>query len=168
LEQNRFAACRRCALASGSTCITGAKCTCTDVGAPFQTCGDTCEPVFGCGCIDNDPARIRFGNPGQPDLFKIHGRFRIQSPMDPPADGFTIFLSNSTGIVYTATLQPGDLVGGKGRFEFTDPTAKHGAGASLLSRPRPRPSGCRCSPCSARCEQDRAASAAVRAGVLDR
>ena len=118
------------ALASGSSCIDGAKCTCLDTtGVPFQTCGDTCAPVFGCGCINNDPARIRFGNhPGDPGLFKIHGRFTIESPMDPPADGFTILVSNAAGIVYQATLHAGDLVGGKGRFKFQDPTAKHGAG----------------------------------------
>ena len=118
------------ALSTGSVCVSAAKCACNDTsGAPFQTCGDACAPVFGCGCINNDPARIRFGTkPGDPGLFKMHGRFEIESPMDPPADGFTILLSNADGIVYMATLHAGDLVGGKGRFKFADPTAKHGNG----------------------------------------
>ncbi len=118
------------ALSPGSFCINGARCLCPDLPTSgFQTCGGTCQTVSGCGCILNDPARIRFGNtPEQPGLLKIHGRFVFSGDMDPTADGFTFLLSNDAGIVYQASLLPGDLVGGKGRYKFIDPLAKQGLG----------------------------------------
>jgi hypothetical protein len=118
------------ALATGSFCVTGAKCTCPDT-APggFETCGAACTPVFGCRCIHNDPARITFAKtPGGLDLYKVHGRFLFDDAMDPPADGFTILLTNAAGIIYQGTLRPGDLVGRPGSFTFTDRGAKTGTG----------------------------------------
>ncbi len=118
------------ALAVGSTCIDGARCECpAGSAAGFPTCGAACETVFGCGCILDDPARIRFGKAGQPGVLKIHGRFVTASAMNPPAEDFTILLSNESGIVYRATLLPGDLAGDKGRFKFLDKAAKKGTGA---------------------------------------
>jgi hypothetical protein len=118
------------ALVAGSFCIDGARCICPDVApAGFQTCGATCAPVFGCGCIRNDPARIRFGrSAGAPDLLTIHGRFLVNDAMDPPSDGFTLLLVNTHGIVYQGTLRPGDLVGRPGRYGFSDHSAKTGGG----------------------------------------
>jgi hypothetical protein len=67
-----------------------------------ETCGTDCLLVEPCQPIEKDPARIRLDDNG-PDSFWIHGRFALQSTMDPSAEGFGVSLSNANGVVYRAT-----------------------------------------------------------------
>jgi hypothetical protein len=53
------------------------------------------------------------------------------SLVNPIEDGFSIGLSNEQGVIYSATLQPGDLVvrtRGPRSYVFKDATAKFGGG----------------------------------------
>jgi hypothetical protein len=84
-----------------------------------------------CQKMAQDPAIIRFGPPGEArDLLRAHGLIVPQSPIDPLSQEVFIMLTDSTGIVYRGSLIAGDLLGrGAGtRFEFTDQTARRGAG----------------------------------------
>ena len=97
----------------------------------LQTCGADCEPVFGCEPIGPDPSRIRFNDHG-PDLFTMHALFAAQTVAHPEAERFSIAIMNDNGVVYSGSLQPGDLTGRANsrnkRFRFVDKSARSGHG----------------------------------------
>ena len=77
---------------------------------------------------------IRFDDDGL-DVFTFHGRVALVpptlgGPVDPIADGFGVELSNDFGLIYQASLQPGDLEdAGELRYRFKDEGASYGAGS---------------------------------------
>jgi hypothetical protein len=90
-----------------------------------ETCGADCMLVEPCQPIENDPATIRFDDDGL-DSFWIHGRFKLQSVMDPSAEGFGVSLSNAGGPVYRATIDPEQFQRANGRYVFRDAGARRG------------------------------------------
>ena len=99
--------------------------------ATGPTCGADCQLVPPCQPILQDPSVIRFDKVGTRDFFKIYGRIPISLPINvnPVDDGFSVVLTNSNGVIYSATLGPNDLVDrGRNRYLFKDKTAKIGPG----------------------------------------
>ncbi len=97
----------------------------------IQTCGADCDLVFGCEPIGPDPSQIKFKENGL-DMFKMHALFTAQTVVHAKAEAFSIMIMNDNGIVYSASLLPGDLVGlansSKKRFRFADKGARRGDG----------------------------------------
>ncbi len=91
----------------------------------METCGADCLLVEPCQPIEKDPATIRFDDDGD-DAFWIHGRFALQSGMDPSAEGFGVSLSNGNGEIYRATIDAGQLQRANGRYVFRDPGVRRG------------------------------------------
>jgi hypothetical protein len=90
-----------------------------------ESCGADCMLVEPCQPIEKDPATIRFDEGGL-DSFWIHGRFALQSAMDPTVEGFGVSLSNSNGLIYRATIAPELLRRTNGRYIFRDAGARRG------------------------------------------
>jgi hypothetical protein len=99
----------------------GRRSECVSLG----TCGSECVFVNRCARIDKDPALIIFASsPDQLDKLVVHGRFVVEQEADLIREPFTVTLSNGSGMIYQASLVPGDLVArGKG-VAFKDKTAK--------------------------------------------
>ena len=100
---------------------------CVDPLNPLQsvlTCGLDCSLDSPCAIIQRDPAIVKFGELGRPDMLKIHGRFKLSSSIDPFAEGLSFLLANDLGDIYRATLQPGDLKADGKRYGFKDKTAR--------------------------------------------
>jgi hypothetical protein len=76
---------------------------------------------------------IRFRGNGL-DRFKFHGRVRLDppslgGPVDPVTSGFRFDLSNQYGLVYGASLYPGDFEPLRNLYyRFRDPEARYGNG----------------------------------------
>jgi hypothetical protein len=94
---------------------------------------------------------IRF-NGGGLDVFNFHGRMPLTpptlgGPVDPVNDTFTVKLSNDFGVIYQASLLPGDLEETAAlHYRFKDDAAVTGAGTRdglyhMLSRFRRYPDG---------------------------
>jgi len=98
---------------------------CADPDCTVETCGVDCTYIPQCGCIADDPAIIRVGNPG---FFKIHGRIPgTPGTIDPQGDGFAIQLTNQFGVLYQAELPPGSFIPrSHGRYRYKDKTANTG------------------------------------------
>jgi len=94
-----------------------------------QGCGLDCQPAAFCKAILNDPAVIKL-NGTDPDFFKFHGRVAVNpAVLNPVVDGFSVQLSNSSGIIYSGTLLPGDMIAkSPARYMWKDKTAKNGVG----------------------------------------
>ncbi|HYC55724.1 MAG TPA: DUF11 domain-containing protein, partial [Candidatus Binatia bacterium] len=94
------------------------------------TCSATCEIVPQCQPILNDPATIKFGKNGAPDMMSMHARFEPYTPIDLYTEPVRFSLSNANGVIYRASLFPGDMKGNsKGTsFKFTDSLARMGRG----------------------------------------
>ncbi len=97
--------------------------------AGSNSCDANCLFTNPCVSILNDPAIIRtYGEQkrGRPrkDFVKIHGRFIPNSPVDPYLEGFSFLLTNADGIIYTASLFPGDFEIKREEFRFKDKRAK--------------------------------------------
>ncbi|MEK7643434.1 MAG: DUF4215 domain-containing protein [Patescibacteria group bacterium] len=94
-----------------------------------------CVDAADCDCdlFERDPARIVFNvrNPAK-DHFKASGGIIPGEPFAPETKTVCFLLANATqGKIWSACLQPGDLVHGAGtakRWKFKDPTAKSGPG----------------------------------------
>jgi hypothetical protein len=97
-------------------------------------CTPECKEVLSlCSPIRNDPARIRFGNDGDPDKFWLHGRIEMpKDAMNPVEQRFGIMIENAQGVVFAAFLEEGDVQPSRAspgkRFFFVDKTAKRSAG----------------------------------------
>lgn len=86
-------------------------------------------------CLDEASAAptIRFRGNGL-DRFKFHGRVRLDppflgGPVDPTTSGFRFDLSNEHGLVYGASLYPGDFEPMRNLYyRFRDPEARYGNG----------------------------------------
>jgi len=76
---------------------------------------------------------IRFKGGGR-DRFKFHGRVRLDPPhlggeVDPVTSGFSVELHNASGIVYGASLFPGDMQPLRNLYyQFRDRDARYGYG----------------------------------------
>ena len=94
-----------------------------------QGCGLDCQPAAFCKAILNDPAVIKLNGTGA-DFFKFHGRVAVNpAVLNPLVDGFSVQLSNSSGIIYSGTLLPGDMIAkSAGRYFWKDKSAKNGVG----------------------------------------
>jgi hypothetical protein len=68
------------------------------------------------------------------DRFKFHGRVRLDpptlgGPLDPAVEAFAVELRNQLGMIYQASLFPGDLVPQPNLYyRFSDRAARRGAG----------------------------------------
>jgi len=100
--------------------------SCADPNNPevgIVTCGKDCQLDPACARIRRDPAFITFGKNGSPDRLRIHGRFKLSSPVDPLGEAMAFSLDNDHASIYRGELVPGDLKpAGKG-FAFKDATA---------------------------------------------
>jgi len=74
-------------------------------------------------------APISRTGPDKPDSLSVRSAFPVGTTID-AADDFSIVLRNSSGVVYSASLESGDLVLRGKTFSFTDRTARSGAGTS--------------------------------------
>jgi hypothetical protein len=97
-----------------------------------QTCGDTCEFVNGCKCVEDDPAIIKFGKSGKLDFLKIHGRVMVAlADVDPLVTGFGFHLGNANGTIYQADLPGSELIPRSfDRWKYKNKSAKAGADAN--------------------------------------
>jgi len=92
---------------------------------------DCDDPVCPCEPFERDPAQIRPRGPKAPTkyFFKAFGRIDPLTDIDPEHEGFGVVLTDSQGIVYTATLGPGLMQPtklGSRRWRFNDRNAKKG------------------------------------------
>lgn len=74
--------------------------------------------------------KIRFANAPRLDSIELHARIVPVGSIDPANEAFTVELSDVNGVLFTATLNPGDLVetnGGK-RWLYRNPAAKTAGG----------------------------------------
>ncbi len=74
--------------------------------------------------------KIRFANAPRLDSIELHARIVPVGSIDPANEAFTVELSDMNGVLFTATLAPGDLVetnGGK-RWLYRNPAAKTAGG----------------------------------------
>ena len=111
---------------------------CTDTvdndGDGALDCDDT-----DCSCLQilRDPAVIRFARThpksskmrSRPDFFRVHGRLEPETAHDVLAEGLTVMVTNTNGVIYKAELLPGDLKKHFGTFSFVDKAAARGEGA---------------------------------------
>ena len=101
-----------------------------DDGDGLVDCDDandcTCL-LFNAVCKHPCPAKIVF-RPDAPDKFRAQVAFDPTNPnLDPSTIKVGITLTNSNGIVFAATLQPGDMVRKSSRtWKFKDPGAING------------------------------------------
>jgi len=67
-----------------------------------------CPP---CPPIRREPSGIQFGPPGAGlDRFKSHGRVQLSAPVDDVTRARVAWLiTNASGVIYQASLRPGDL-----------------------------------------------------------
>ncbi len=107
--------------------------TSDDDGDGAIDCDDT-----DCGCLAilRDPAVIRFAanQPKsskarhRPDFFRVHGRLQPQTAHDARAEGVSVLVTNSNGVIYKAHLLPGDLDLHARTLSFKDKAAARGEG----------------------------------------
>lgn len=83
------------------------------------------QPTAGV-CHHNCPDKIRFGS--GLDLLDVKSGFAPSTVLNPSAEGFRIVLRNANGVIWQATLQPGDLVLRGRKFRFADKGARRGQG----------------------------------------
>jgi hypothetical protein len=77
-------------------------------------------------CHHNCPDKIRLSS--GIDSLDVKSGFPLSTQLDPANEGFRIVLRNANGVIYQATLLPGDLrLKGK-KFLFTDKAARRGTG----------------------------------------
>jgi hypothetical protein len=80
------------------------------------------------GPIPQDPAIILFRE-GRPDIFQAHGILEPHGvPIDPTSREIYITLDNEEGVVFAASLIPGDLFPGATTLRFRDRNALKGLG----------------------------------------
>ena len=97
----------------------------TPIPTPTPTPTPTPMPTTGI-CHHNCPDIIRL-RPGI-DQLQVKSGFAPGTILDPANESFRIVLRNANGIVYQATLQPGDLVPRGKAFVFKDNGARRGLG----------------------------------------
>ena len=137
---------------TNADCNTGGVCPpqcvnnmCVVVPPPLEMCGnmtdDDCDGKIDCmdpdcanlpPCIHRDPSSIRFGQPGAGlDLFSSHGKIKLRESVDVNSQEIGWELSNAQGVIYRASLRPGDLTPSVNPmlFSFQDPGARVGQGA---------------------------------------
>jgi hypothetical protein len=94
-------------------------------------CGGDCRFVEPCKTISSAPGTIRLKSTGM-DMLKLRGRVVVNPlGLNPVEEGFGVALSNPNGIIYEATLFPGDFIaraGNFGRYKWRDRAAKAGQG----------------------------------------
>jgi hypothetical protein len=78
-------------------------------------------------CHHNCPDKLRFGKNGKPDQLTVRSAFGPAAVIDDD-DPVTITLSNAGGTIFSASLQPGDLVRRGKNLVFTDRGARKGVG----------------------------------------
>jgi hypothetical protein len=95
-------------------------------GLPIETCGTDCLLDDACERILKDPGTITWGLDGAPDRFVVHGRFPMNSPIEPLSEGFAVRLSNAYGTIYESVLVDGDVGGRPGgrNFRYRDKSAR--------------------------------------------
>ncbi len=100
---------------------------CEDLVTP--SCGANCQVANYCKPILNDPSVLKI-RVTEPDFYKIHGRVNVNpATWNPLVTGFTIILSNPTGVIYRSTLAGSDLrYKGVQRYIWKDRSAKNGLG----------------------------------------
>lgn len=101
---------------------------------------DDCDGLIDCldpdcartpPCIRRDPSRIRFNEqPVGLDLFTSHGKVNVQQAVDVATQEVGWVLSNSRGVIYRGSLQPGDLTSNVNSrvLRFRDRAARLGQG----------------------------------------
>ena len=104
-------------------------------------------PSPGQVCHHNCPDLLRFGKPGKPDQLIVRSAFGPGAIIDPD-DPFTIVLRNANGVVYSASLLPGDFSQRGKSLVFLDKNARLGTGtrgglASVKIAATPQGSGTR-------------------------
>ena len=77
-------------------------------------------------CHHNCPDKIKLKS--GIDTLLVRSAFPPSTVLDPAAEQFEIVLRNANGIIYQATLQPGDLVQVAHTFRFKDKGARRGQG----------------------------------------
>lgn len=77
-------------------------------------------------CHHNCPDKIRFRS--GLDQLAVKTGFAPGVALDPANQAFRIVLRNASGVLYDASLQPGDLVLRGKKFRFTDKGARRGTG----------------------------------------
>jgi len=89
-------------------------------------CDEECTLDAVCKKFIRDPGRIRYYFDGRPDSLWLHGRFPLESALNPIADGIAIEFSNELGTFYRSILGWGVFNGRLGgrRFSFRDKSAK--------------------------------------------
>jgi hypothetical protein len=75
-------------------------------------------------CHHACPDTLKFGRGSKQDQLIIRSAFTVNTVLDPPNEAFEIVLSNANGVIYQASLQPGDLVRKGKKFQFIDRTAR--------------------------------------------
>jgi hypothetical protein len=94
-------------------------------------------------CNHPCPDLIRFGKPGKPDNLQLLTAFPSTTVLDPTNEAFTLTLRNANGVIYTASLVPGDLLLKGKNHRFLDRMARKGLGirgglAKVELRPVPK------------------------------
>ncbi len=77
-------------------------------------------------CHHNCPDKIRLTS--GLDNLNVKSAFGPGTVLSPATESFRIVLRNANGVIYQATLQPGDLVARGGKFRFVDKGARRGTG----------------------------------------
>jgi hypothetical protein len=98
--------------------------------AGVPNCDANCGFVLACEPAGPDPSTISFNDDG-PDYYGMHILFTPRSETFPVTEGLSLLITNANGIVYQATLGPGDLEprgSGNKRFSFRDRGAREGNG----------------------------------------
>jgi hypothetical protein len=86
-------------------------------------------------CKHPCPNKIKFANAPRLDSIELHARIVPISSIDPASEPVTVELSDPNGVLFTATLNPGDIKttnGGK-RWLYRNPAAKTAGGIYRLS-----------------------------------
>ncbi|HEY8516151.1 MAG TPA: hypothetical protein VIS07_11615 [Candidatus Binatia bacterium] len=101
-----------------------------DADAAQGTLVSACKGTIGC------PNKVILR--GAVDVLQFHADITPQSPINPPAEHFTLTLSNANGVIFSETLGANQFKKSGNRFQFRDPHARKSFGFSRVTiRKRP-------------------------------
>ena len=104
------------------------------LGAPSAQAQEIPQPITR-PCKHPCLNKIQFANAPRLDSIELHARIVPISSIDPASEPFTLELSDPNGVLFTITLNPGDITttnGGK-RWLYRNPAAKTAGGIYRLS-----------------------------------
>lgn len=76
------------------------------------------------------PSKLMFRD-SRKDFFSTEGYFDLGAGFDPLTSDITVLLSDSSGVIYNASLYPGDLTASGRKYSWKDKVAKTGPGPGL-------------------------------------